>query len=103
MNAGHHKFVFQLKDPLYLVAVAKTGESEAHLRDQLLYLHSQILSVLTSLQLTKIFEQRINFDLRRLLSGKHTFTNFKIRAYLKPADMWFHRYRSVFGQSFNPL
>jgi len=77
MNAGHHKFVFQLKDPLYLVAVAKTGESEAHLRDQLLYLHSQILSVLTSLQLTKIFEQRINFDLRRLLSGKLTFTNFK--------------------------
>ncbi|KAI8578932.1 hypothetical protein K450DRAFT_244139 [Umbelopsis ramanniana AG] len=73
MNAGHHKFVFQLKDPLYLVAVAKTGESEAHLRDQLLYLHSQILSVLTSLQLTKIFEQRINFDLRRLLSGTEVF------------------------------
>lgn len=70
MNAGHHKFVFQLKGPLYLVAVAKTGESETHLRDQLLYLHSQILSVLTSQQLTKIFEQRINFDLRRLLSGK---------------------------------
>ncbi|KAJ2962842.1 hypothetical protein NQZ79_g2090 [Umbelopsis isabellina] len=68
MNAGHHKFVFQLKGPLYLVAVAKTGESETHLRDQLLYLHSQILSVLTSQQLTKIFEQRINFDLRRLLS-----------------------------------
>ncbi|CAO3666283.1 unnamed protein product [Umbelopsis vinacea] len=73
MNAGQHKFVFQLKDPLYLVAVAKTGESEAHLRDQLLYLHSQILSVLTSLQLTKIFEQRINFDLRRLLSGTEVF------------------------------
>lgn len=43
------------------------------LRDQLLYLHNQILSVLTSVQLTRIFEQRVNFDLRRLLGGTEVF------------------------------
>lgn len=28
MNAGQHKFVFLLRDPLYYVAVSKTGESD---------------------------------------------------------------------------
>ncbi|KAI8390974.1 vacuolar fusion protein MON1 [Radiomyces spectabilis] len=73
INAGNHKFVFLLKGPLYFVAVSRTGESHIQLRDQLLYLHNQILSVLTSLQLTKIFEQRVNFDLRRLLGGTEVF------------------------------
>ncbi|CDH53413.1 vacuolar fusion protein mon1 homolog a-like [Lichtheimia corymbifera JMRC:FSU:9682] len=73
MNAGQHKFVFLLRDPLYYVAVSKTGESEVQLRDQLLYLHNQILSVLTGAQLTRIFEQRVNFDLRRLLAGTEVF------------------------------
>ncbi|RUS16632.1 hypothetical protein BC937DRAFT_90978 [Endogone sp. FLAS-F59071] len=73
INAGQHRFVFLLKDPLYFVAVARTGESESQLRDQLLYLYNQILSVLTGAQLTKIFEQRINFDLRRLLGGTEVF------------------------------
>ncbi|KAI9281821.1 vacuolar fusion protein MON1 [Sporodiniella umbellata] len=50
-----------------------TGESDTQLRDQLSYLHNQILSVLTSTQLTKIFEQRVNFDLRRLLGGTEIF------------------------------
>ncbi|KAI9320679.1 MON1-like protein A-like protein, partial [Dichotomocladium elegans] len=73
MNAGHHKFVFLHREPLYYLAVAKTGESDVQLRDQLLYLHNQILSVLTGAQLTRIFEQRVNFDLRRLLSGTEVF------------------------------
>ncbi|KAI9263955.1 vacuolar fusion protein MON1 [Helicostylum pulchrum] len=73
INAGHHKFVFLLKEPLYFVSVSRTGESESQLRDQLLYLHNQILSVLTSVQLTRIFEQRVNFDLRRLLGGTEVF------------------------------
>ncbi|KAL1922880.1 uncharacterized protein VTP21DRAFT_9256 [Calcarisporiella thermophila] len=73
INAGHHKFVFMLRGPLYLVAVAKTGEPEQILRDQLSYIYNQILSVLTSTQLMKIFEQRINFDLRRLLGGTEVF------------------------------
>ncbi|RCH78084.1 Vacuolar fusion protein mon1b, partial [Rhizopus stolonifer] len=73
IHAGQHKFVFVLKDPLYYVCVSKTGESDNQLRDQLSYLHNQILSVLTSTQLTKIFEQRVNFDLRRLLGGTEVF------------------------------
>ncbi|CAG8631021.1 8386_t:CDS:10 [Acaulospora morrowiae] len=73
INAGQHKFIFLLKGPLYLVAVSRTNESETQLRDQLNYLYNQILSVLTSTQLTKIFEQRINFDLRRLLGGTEPF------------------------------
>ncbi|CAG8624128.1 27123_t:CDS:10 [Dentiscutata erythropus] len=59
--------------PLYLVAVSRTNESEMQLRDQLNYLYNQIVSVLTSTQLTKIFEQRVNFDLRRLLGGTEPF------------------------------
>ncbi|ORZ02160.1 vacuolar fusion protein MON1, partial [Syncephalastrum racemosum] len=73
IHAGEHNFVFLLKEPLYYVAVARTGESDGQLRDQLLYLHNQILSVLTSVQLTRIFEQRVNFDLRRLLGGTEVF------------------------------
>ncbi|CAO3626159.1 unnamed protein product [Cunninghamella echinulata] len=73
INAGNHKFVFLLKDPLYFVAISKTGESDMQLKDQLLYLYNQVLSVLTSSQLTKIFEQRVNFDLRRLLGGTEVF------------------------------
>ncbi|CAJ0872863.1 17402_t:CDS:10, partial [Entrophospora sp. SA101] len=73
INAGQHKFVFLLKGPLYLVAVSRTNESELQLREQLNYLYNQILSQLTSKQLTKIFEQRTNFDLRKLLGGTEPF------------------------------
>ncbi|CAG8532601.1 5174_t:CDS:2, partial [Racocetra persica] len=73
INAGQHKLVFLLKGPLYLVAVSRTNESEMQLRDQLNYLYNQIVSVLTSTQLTKIFEHRVNFDLRRLLGGTEPF------------------------------
>ena len=37
---------------------------------QLSYVYNQILSVLTYTQLARIMEQRRNYDLRRLLSGK---------------------------------
>jgi len=40
-------------------------------RSHLEYLHLQILSVVTAAQLRRIFERRTNFDLRRLLNGKH--------------------------------
>ncbi|KAI7817921.1 trafficking protein Mon1-domain-containing protein [Gamsiella multidivaricata] len=73
INAGQHKFVFLLKTPLYLVCVSRTGESESQLRDQLGYLYAQIISVLTHSQMTKIFEQRNNFDLRGLIGGTEIF------------------------------
>ncbi|KAG0049115.1 Vacuolar fusion protein mon1b [Gryganskiella cystojenkinii] len=73
INAGQHRFVFLIKSPLYLVAVSRTGESESQLRDQLGYLYSQIISVLTHSQMTRIFEQRNNFDLRGLIGGTEIF------------------------------
>ena len=41
-------------------------------RTHLEYLHLQILSVVTTTQLRRIFERRTNFDLGRLLGGAHT-------------------------------
>ncbi|KAF9409978.1 Vacuolar fusion protein mon1b [Podila epigama] len=73
INAGQHKFVFLLRPPLYLVCVSRSGESESQLRDQLGYLYSQIISVLTHSQMTRIFEQRNNFDLRGLIGGTEIF------------------------------
>ncbi|KAF9978867.1 Vacuolar fusion protein mon1b [Actinomortierella ambigua] len=73
IHAGVHKFVFLLKPPLYLLCVSRSGESESQLRDQLGYLYAQIISVLTHAQMTRIFEQRNNFDLRGLISGTEIF------------------------------
>lgn len=73
INAGDHRFVFLLKAPLYLVCVSRSGESESQLRDQLGYLYAQIISVLTQSQMTRIFEQRNNFDLRGLIGGTEIF------------------------------
>ncbi|XP_041971420.1 protein SAND [Aricia agestis] len=63
------KAVFLVKGPLILVAVSKSNESETQLVLQLTYAYNQIVSVLTLTQLNRIFEQRRNYDLRRLLAG----------------------------------
>ncbi|KAI8924396.1 vacuolar fusion protein MON1 [Entophlyctis helioformis] len=73
ITAGGHLFVFLARGPLYLVAVSCTGESEEQLRHQLLLLFNQITLTLTTVQLNRIFEQRVNFDLRTLLSGTEVF------------------------------
>ncbi|KAG5459682.1 MAG: trafficking protein Mon1-domain-containing protein [Olpidium bornovanus] len=70
INAGDHKFVFLTRGHLYLATVARTGETEMQLIDQLLYLYNAIISILTLSQLTRIFERHGNFDLRRLLGGE---------------------------------
>ena len=61
--------VFLVKSPLILVGVSKAGLQSAQVTVQLLYIHSQIVSVLTLNQLNRIFEQRRNYDLRKMLSG----------------------------------
>lgn len=68
-HAGEHKFVFLNKSPLILVCVSNTKASVPQLQNQLIYIYNQILSVLTYSQLRRIFEQRHNYDLRRLLGG----------------------------------
>lgn len=62
-------FVFLAKKPLILVAISRTNESTSQLMMQLNYVYNQIASVLTTTRLVKIYEQRQNYDLRRLLTG----------------------------------
>ncbi|ODV89965.1 hypothetical protein CANCADRAFT_14027, partial [Tortispora caseinolytica NRRL Y-17796] len=66
-------FVIEQKDTLIYAAASKLGESELQLQSQLDILHTQILSTLTSPQLLKAFQNRQNFDLRKLLSGTDVF------------------------------
>ncbi|XP_063238833.1 vacuolar fusion protein MON1 homolog A isoform X2 [Bacillus rossius redtenbacheri] len=69
IHAGNSKFVFLVKGPIILVSVSRTAESISQLVLQLTYVYNQVVSVLTSTQLTRIYEQRRNYDLRRLLAG----------------------------------
>lgn len=73
ITAGNHKFVFLIRGPIILVAVCSSTDSQAQLVLQLTYIYHQVLSVLTFTQLTKIFEQRRNYDLRKLLAGTEKF------------------------------
>ncbi|KAJ3092649.1 Vacuolar fusion protein mon1b [Quaeritorhiza haematococci] len=88
ITAGSHKFVFSIKGPLYMLAVSSAGEPEAQLREQLGYLYNQILFTLTSTQLTRIFEQRINFDLRNLIGGTELFMDELTRSFKKNAGFF---------------
>ncbi|XP_039276039.1 protein SAND-like [Nilaparvata lugens] len=69
IKAGNVTIAFLIKGPIILVSVSRIGESVDHMRLQLLYVYNQVVSVLTLTQLTRVFEQRGNFDLRRLLAG----------------------------------
>ncbi|KAJ4462094.1 putative vacuolar fusion protein MON1 A [Paratrimastix pyriformis] len=79
--AGDHTFVFYIEDPLYLVAVARTGESEMQLRIQLHFLMSEMLSILSSSFKNRLKKQP-NFDLRKLLGG----TEMNITNYIRRMD-----------------
>jgi len=61
--------VFLNKGPLILVAVSRGIETVTQLVVQLTYIYHQILSVVTLAQLTRIFEQRKNYDLRNMIRG----------------------------------
>ncbi|KAI0031908.1 DUF254-domain-containing protein [Vararia minispora EC-137] len=69
VNAGKMRITFLLRSPLYYVCVSSWGEPESVTRTHLEYLHQQVLSVVTGIQLRKLFERRGNFDLGRLLTG----------------------------------
>ncbi|KAJ3109401.1 Vacuolar fusion protein mon1b [Phlyctochytrium planicorne] len=87
-QAGSHRFVFSTKGPLYLLAISSAGESESELRRQLDNLYSQILFTLTLSQLERIFEKRLNYDLRGLLTGTEVFFDEMLRSHLK-GPPWF--------------
>ena len=73
IRAGQHKFVFMAKEHVILVAAANTNESIQQVYHQLQYIYNQMISVLTFKQLERIFQQRRNYDLRRLLTGAEKF------------------------------
>ncbi|KAI5725741.1 hypothetical protein M8J77_019590 [Diaphorina citri] len=81
IKAGDLYFSFLPKGYLVVVSVCRHHHSDQTLlQQQLLYIYNQIISTLTLSQLTKIFDQHRNFDLRRLLSGSerliHTLVEF---------------------------
>ncbi|XP_017025895.1 vacuolar fusion protein MON1 homolog [Drosophila kikkawai] len=69
IHAGGIKFAFMQRSSLILVAASRSNMSVQQLQLQLGDVYNQILSILTYSHMTKIFEKRKNFDLRRLLSG----------------------------------
>ncbi|CAD6999685.1 vacuolar fusion protein MON1 homolog A [Ceratitis capitata] len=69
IHAGGIKFVFLVRNTLILVAASRTNMSVAQLQLQLSDVYNQILSTLTNKHVTRIFEKRKNFDLRRSLAG----------------------------------
>ncbi|KAJ6261071.1 Vacuolar fusion protein [Drechslerella dactyloides] len=72
-TAGRHKFTILQEGHLYLCGVSSLGETDSQLRTQLDMLYTQVLSTLTLTTVTKVFSERENFDLRRLLGGTEVF------------------------------
>ena len=72
VTAGSLKIVFVLKGPIYLVSVSKTGEPVSQLSQQLNYMYSQIISILTG-RIVSILEKKAYFDIRNLLGGLYFF------------------------------
>ncbi|KAK6351398.1 Vacuolar fusion protein mon1 [Orbilia javanica] len=72
-SAGKHRFTILQEGHLYLVGVSSLGETDAQLRTQLDMLYTQVLSTLTLTTVAKVFGERENFDLRRLLGGTEVF------------------------------
>ncbi|XP_039337863.1 vacuolar fusion protein MON1 homolog A isoform X2 [Mauremys reevesii] len=75
IHADGYKVVFVRRSPLVLVAMARTRQSEQEITHELLYIYYQILSLLTWTQLNHIFQQKQNYDLRRLLAGSERITD----------------------------
>ncbi|KAL1497526.1 hypothetical protein ABEB36_008470 [Hypothenemus hampei] len=69
IHAGDTTYLFLSKKPLILVAIWKTKESVNQVTLQLNYVFNQIVSMLTLRRLIKTYDERPNYDLRRLLTG----------------------------------
>ncbi|XP_039468275.1 vacuolar fusion protein MON1 homolog B isoform X1 [Oreochromis aureus] len=67
--SDEHTVVFLQKGPLVLVCVSSSRQSEQQLQGELLYVYYQIISMLTQASISRIFEHKKNYDLRRLLAG----------------------------------
>ena len=61
--------VFLNRKPLILVGVSHLAENVTQLIVQLTYMYHQVLSVMTQSQLTRIFDQKKGYDLRKMIAG----------------------------------
>lgn len=61
------KFAFLDKSPIILMAYSRRRETSNELINQLDFIHSYLLSSLTQRQVSRLFNKRENFDLRRFL------------------------------------
>ena len=61
--------VFLNRKPLILVGVSHMLENVTQLIVQMTYMYHQILSVMTQSQLTRIFDQKKGYDLRKMIAG----------------------------------
>lgn len=66
--AGRYRLVFLSRSPVYLFAVSRTGESVAHLRQQLQHLFAQMLFVVTTRGFA-ILKKNASYDMRGVLKG----------------------------------
>ena len=69
VRAGKRQFVFVVRGPIYLVAIAETEEPMEYLERQLEYLHAYILFHFTSSALEDTFRRKPGYDLRDLWGG----------------------------------
>uniref|UniRef100_A0A1A8S9T2 Vacuolar fusion protein MON1 homolog n=1 Tax=Nothobranchius rachovii TaxID=451742 RepID=A0A1A8S9T2_9TELE len=79
IHADGCKVVFLTKSPLVLVGVSRTSQSDKELLRELQYIYYQIVSLLTLTQLNHIFQNKQNYDLRRLLAGSEYLTDNLLR------------------------
>lgn len=93
--AGEHNVVFLLRGPLILVSVCSTRETRADVVRALDYVHAQIVSVLTSSSISKIFEQRPDFDLRGLLTGTDKLVDHLVHSMNYEPGFMFHALRPL--------
>ena len=68
--------VFLVRSPLILVGTCRPCHlTTQQMTVQLTYIYNQILSIVTLNQLAKIFEQKSNYDLRKMLAGSERLIN----------------------------
>ncbi|XP_041037330.1 vacuolar fusion protein MON1 homolog A-like isoform X2 [Carcharodon carcharias] len=79
IQSDDYKVVFSQQGPLVLVSVSRSRQSEEQLCRELLYVYYQIISMLTQVTVTRIFERKKNYDLRRLLAGSEKILDNLLR------------------------
>lgn len=67
-SQGDHRFVFQNREPVYLLAVSDTGEPVAQLAAQMDSVYDQIVSLLTATRLN-VLKKQPQYDIKKYLIG----------------------------------